>query len=140
MNFGAILVGSGLLLLLFSLVWLLFVRSSSLKNELSGSILSEDGIVGDGKAGMSKGQFVVTSLALFAGVLTTAIYRELRKSGRVNWSTFYVNIAIGVIVSPLVLRAVLDGQAVKGEPLHKAALSAYQTGFCWEAVLGEIAR
>ena len=79
-------------------------------------------------------------LAVLLGMLTTAIYRDIKTSGAVSYNKFRVDFLLSAIVSPLVLQGVLSTYP----DLHKLRwynllLIAYQNGFFWQTIFGEIA-
>jgi len=114
--------------------------------QISPTIQSEDTTVTPGKPKKPQpkkvrpSMLILTYLAVLVGMLTTAMYRDLKTTGAVTFNKFRVDFLLSAIISPLVLQAVLANYP----DLHRLRwytllLNAYQNGFFWQTVFGELA-
>lgn len=99
-------------------------------------IFSEETVLGQSAETIGTGRFLVVYLSVLAGMISVAMYRVL--DGGAEAFTPKGALA-AVLVSPLVVRVVLgDTEAVAVLPWWRCSLGAYQSGFCWEAVIGGV--
>jgi formate hydrogenlyase subunit 3/multisubunit Na+/H+ antiporter MnhD subunit len=83
---------------------------------------------------------ILVYLAVLIGMLTTAIYRDLKGLGTLNFGKFRVDFLLATIVSPLVLQGVLATYPdINKIRWHILLLNGYQNGFFWQTIFGELA-
>lgn len=134
---GALLGGAGVLAAVLLIMW----RSD--RRSFGRLIVSEESVVGahveEEVASRSKKDLVISYLAILSGMLSVAIYRNLRRDGVVEVRSIGVEFILGALVSPLVFGYALKGQGIVVD-MKKSSLviHGYQAGFFWETIFSEL--
>lgn len=85
------------------------------------------------------GRLTVAYLCMLAGMLSVAVYRKLKADGHVDVSVFSTDMLLALCVSPIVFRVMLGAvRGGNGMRLHGLALCAFENGFCWQGIIGEV--
>jgi hypothetical protein len=75
---------------------------------------------------------------VFLGMVSVAVYRRVQH-GTDAARPFSYDLVIAALVSPIVYRAFVSGEAgLEGRSRGFIALSGYQNGFFWETLFSEL--
>jgi hypothetical protein len=76
-------------------------------------------------------------LAMLVGICSISLYKELSTHQSIS-KAVVVRIASGVIISPMVFRALISKREMQ-KINYRSFLLAYEHGFFWDAIIGEVA-